>query len=72
MAEFLITFRECLEASLIVGILYTFLVKENQKDLLRTLRTAVIVSIGASILVAFLFTYIDVLIEQSAYQNLFE
>ena len=29
MNEFIITFRECLEASLIIGIIYTILDKNN-------------------------------------------
>ena len=31
MNEFIITFRECLEATLIVGIVYTFLAKTNMQ-----------------------------------------
>ena len=53
MAELIIIFREVLEASLIIGILYTYLKKSNNEDSLKMLwggvALAVILSIIASI-----------------------
>ena len=37
MNEFIIVFRECLEASLIVGIIYTILAKSNLRDAIQKL-----------------------------------
>ncbi len=55
MAEFLVTFRETLEAALIVGILFTFLLKSNRMDLAPRLWSGVLVAVAASIVVALLF-----------------
>lgn len=55
MAEFLITFRETLEAALIIGILLTFLVKSDRNDLTRRVWSGVVVAVAASLLVAVLF-----------------
>ena len=53
MAELIIIFREVLEASLIIGILYTYLKKSNNEDSLKMLwggvALAIILSIIASI-----------------------
>ena len=54
MAEFIIVFREVLEASLVVGIIYLLLIKTNQTDQLPKLWLAVAASILASILVGYL------------------
>ncbi len=53
MAEFIIVFREVLEASLVVGIIYLLLIKTNQTDQLPKLWLAVAASILASILVGY-------------------
>ena len=55
MAEFLVTFRETLEAALIIGILYTFLLKSERMDLAPRLWGGVAVALVGSILVAILF-----------------
>ena len=48
MNEFIITFRECLEACLIVGIIYTLLEKNNLKREINQLWLAVMTAILAS------------------------
>ena len=53
MAEFIIVFREVLEASLVVGIIYLLIIKTNQTDQLPKLWLAVAASILASILVGY-------------------
>ena len=53
MAEFIIVFREVLEASLVVGIIYLLLIKTNPTDQLPKLWLAVAASILASILVGY-------------------
>lgn len=72
MTEFLITFREALEASLIVWILYSFLTRQENKLLIKSLRYAVWASLAASIGVAFLFTRLESLVSMTAYEKLFE
>jgi len=52
MNEFIITFRECLEACLIVGIIYTLLEKNNLKREIKQLWLAVLAAILASVGVA--------------------
>ena len=54
MAEFIIVFREVLEASLVVGIIYLIIEKTNQTSHFAKLWYAVFVSILASIVVGFL------------------
>ena len=53
MAEFIIVFREVLEASLVLGIIYLLLIKTNQTDQLPKLWLAIAASILASILVGY-------------------
>tara|TARA_B100000161_G_scaffold76880_1_gene53066 strand:- start:595 stop:1422 length:828 start_codon:yes stop_codon:yes gene_type:complete len=53
LAEFIIVFREVLEASLVVGIIYLLLIKTNQTEQLPKLWLAVAASILASILVGY-------------------
>ena len=55
MSELLIMFREVLEASLIIGILYTFLVQSKKPDLIKQLWNGVFTAIGVSIICSFLF-----------------
>jgi|TARA_B110000467_G_scaffold45723_1_gene41845 high-affinity iron transporter len=55
MAELLIMFREVLEASLIIGILYTFLIQSKQPHLIRQLWKGVGFALIASIIFSFIF-----------------
>ena len=54
MSEFIITFREVLEASLVVGIIYLILEKSNQISHLYKLWAGVAAAIIASALVGYL------------------
>ena len=55
MAELIIVFREVLEGSLIVGILYTYLKKTNQANALIRLWQGVAAALAASVIGSFLF-----------------
>ena len=55
MAEFIIVFREVLEGSLIVGILYTYLNKTNQKSAISRLWQGVIAALIASFIGSVIF-----------------
>lgn len=55
MSELIIVFREVLEGSLIVGILYTFLKKSDQVGLINRLWQGVICALIASLIGSFLF-----------------
>ena len=55
MAEFIIIFREVLEASLIIGILFTYLKKSGNDSSLRMLWGGVFAAILASIIVSVIF-----------------
>ena len=55
MAELIIVFREVLEGSLIVGILFTYLKKTNQPDAIIRLWQGVAAALVASIIGSFLF-----------------
>jgi len=55
MAEFIIVFREVLEGSLIVGILYTYLNKTNQKSAISRLWQGVIAALVASFIGSVIF-----------------
>ena len=55
MAELIIVFREVLEATLIVGILYTYLDKIGQNDALTRLWQGVMVALAASLVGSLLF-----------------
>ena len=72
MNEFIITFRECLEACLIVGIIYTLLEKNNLKREIKQLWLAVIAAVFASIGVAFAINVIKTSIGNASAQSLFE
>ena len=52
MNSFIIAFRECLESALIVGIIYTLLVKKDLKNHIKTLWWGIGMAILASIAVA--------------------
>jgi len=72
MNEFIITFRECLEATLIVGIVYTFLNKANMHAQIKQLWTATGAAIIASIGVAILIISLNHSMENNAMAKLFE
>ena len=55
MAELIIVFREVLEASLIIGILYTFLVQKENLNALKQLWKGVYLALLASIVGSVLF-----------------
>ncbi|MAP70405.1 MAG: high-affinity iron transporter [Candidatus Marinimicrobia bacterium] len=55
MAELIIVFREVLEASLIIGILYTFLKQTNQEESIVKLWQGVLVALVVSIIGSFVF-----------------
>ena len=55
LASFLITFREALEAALIIGIIAAYVAKLGRKDLNRYINIGIISAIVASLAVAFLF-----------------
>jgi high-affinity iron transporter len=70
--EFIITFRECLEACLIVGIIYTLLEKNNLKREINQLWLAVMAAILASVGVAIGINVIKESIGNASIQSLFE
>ena len=72
MNEFIIVFRECLEACLIVGIIYSFLSRANLKDALGKLWLGVGASVLASIGVAFLVVYLKSFAGDTRFEKLFE
>ena len=72
MNEFIITFRECLEATLIVGIVYTFLSKTKMYAQIKYLWSAVGSAIVASIGVAILIISLNNSLGNNAIAKLFE
>ena len=72
MAEFIIVFREVLEASLVVGIIYLIIEKTNQTSHFTKLWYAVFVSILASIVVGFLVIQAKNSLGNDSTQALFE
>jgi len=72
MNEFIITFRECLEATLIVGIVYTFLSKTKMHTQIKYLWSATITAIIASIGVAFILIALKNQLGNNAIAKLFE
>jgi high-affinity iron transporter len=72
MTEFLLTFRETLEAVLIVGILYTFLHKTGHHQAKRPLWLGVGAAIGASVLVGLGIEGISASLGDAHFQTLFE
>ena len=71
MKEFIIIFRECLEAGLIVGIIYTFIHVNRIERQKRNLWLGVLGGIIASILVGCIFFFLGGHIN-SEYETLFE
>ena len=72
MNEFIITFRECLEACLIVGIIYTLLEKNNLKKEIGQLWLGVFSAIAASIVVAISLNSLKESIGNASLHALFE
>lgn len=72
MAEFIITFRETLEAALIVGIVCTFLIKQWYYPLLKQVWWAVIAALLASVIFARWLREIQEVVGNTAYEKLFE
>jgi len=72
MNQFIIAFRECLEAALIVGIIYTFLSKSNLTAQIKKMWLAVGAAIVASIGVAFALEYVNASIENESIAKLVE
>jgi high-affinity iron transporter len=72
MAEFIIVFREVLEASLVVGIIYLLIEKTNQAAHFRKLWYAVFASILASIVVGFMVIQAKNALGNNSTQALFE
>ena len=72
MNEFIITFRECLEASLIIGIIYTVLDKNNLQQEKKVLWYGVIASLSASIIVGIGLASINNVVGNTSFEKLFE
>ena len=72
MNQFIIAFRECLEAALIVGIVYTFLSKSNLTQQIKRMWYAVAAAVIASVGVAFLLEYINTSIQNESFAKLAE
>ena len=72
MNQFIIAFRECLEAALIVGIIYTFLSKANLTAQIKRMWLAVVAAVVASIGVAYSLESINASIENESIAKLAE
>tara|TARA_A100001015_G_scaffold321315_1_gene451418 strand:- start:14 stop:391 length:378 start_codon:yes stop_codon:yes gene_type:complete len=72
MNEFIIVFREVLEASLIVGIIYTILSKSNFTDAIQKLWYGVAASIVASLAVAYIVVSLKDALGNNSSMALFE
>ena len=72
MNEFIITFRECLEASLIVGIIYTVLDKNDLSYEKNILWLGVLSSLTASVIVGIGLASINSAVGNTLYEKLFE
>ena len=72
MSEFIIVFREVLEASLVVGIIYLLLEKSNLKDHIKKLWLGVGAAIAASIAVGYLVILAKNSLGNNSTQALFE
>ena len=59
IASFMITFRETLEAALVVGIVWGYLTKTDNRHLLGTVVNGIIAGIAASVLGAVLFSFVS-------------
>lgn len=72
MLEFAIVFREMLEASLIVWIIISVLQREWHTKFLPTIIWGVCVAVWLSVLFAIGLSYLDSLVQSTAYEKLFE
>ncbi len=72
MNELIISFRETLEASLIIGIVLSFLNKQNLLHLKSSVWKGLFAAVIVSFLVALFFVFIQSNIHNEAYQKLFE
>ncbi len=72
MYEFIITFRETLEAVLIVSIFYTLALKLKDPKALQILWKAIVAAIIASIGIAFLLLKLKTIFKNSMYEKLTE
>lgn len=72
MVEFIIAFREALEASVIVGIIYCVLIQSQTKIQLKKFCAGVYSAILASCLVAVLMIQLKKTFGNNAYEVLFE
>jgi high-affinity iron transporter len=72
MAEFIIVFREVLEASLVVGIIYLLIEKTNQNEHFSQLWYGVLASVLASIAVGYLVIQAKNALGNNSMQALFE
>jgi high-affinity iron transporter len=72
MNEFIIMFREGLEASLIVGIIYTLLIKQELNREIRQLWLGVGAAIVASIITGFALVQVKSSIGNASIEALFE
>jgi len=72
MNEFIIMFREGLEASLIVGIIYTLLIKQELNREIRQLWLGVVAAIVASIFTGFALVQVKSSIGNASIEALFE
>ena len=72
MNEFIIVFRESLEACLIIGIIYLLLEKNNLKKELKQVWLGVFSAIVASVIVAFSLNYVKESIGNESISALFE
>ncbi|MGA1863175.1 FTR1 family protein [Deferribacter thermophilus] len=58
MISFVITFRETLEAALIVGIIFAYLIRTNNEDYKRYVNFGIVAGVVASLVGAFIFNVI--------------
>lgn len=72
MSEFVITFRETLEAALIVGIIATFLAKQWYGESLKQVRYAILAAVLGSIVFARWLWQVQHVLGSSVYATLFE
>ena len=72
MNEFIIVFREVLEAALIVGIIYTILIKNQLTHVIKKVWLGVGTSVFASVLIGLLVIQLKQWVGNNAYQALFE
>jgi len=57
--SFIITFRESLEAALIIGIVFAFLKNNKKESLYKLILLSIAAAIGASLLFAYLFSLVE-------------